>query len=494
MRLSQLIADLPNGRATGDTGVDITGITSDSRAVRPGHLFVALRGQQFDGHAFIAAAVQQGAAAVVCETAPDPPLAVPVVMTDNAHEALGRLACAFHRHPSRRLKLIGVTGTDGKTTTTTLTAAILRRAGARTAHLTTVEACDGLATRPNEAGFTTPQAMDIQAFLAQAVAQGCVYAVLEVSSHALATGRVTGCEFDVAVFTNLAPEHLDYHRTMAEYRAEKEKLFRMLSGPRTKGGVPTGVVNIDDPEAPRFLSLSPLVLTFGFSPQAQVRAEQVRYTAKGTNFFLHLPTNEVTIATRLLGRFNVENWMAAAAAALAVGGSPRLVVDAAATTAAPPGRMERLATDAPFEVFVDFAHTPHGLAAALETLRSITTGRVIAVFGHAGRRDTNHRRDLVAAAKGRCDSMIFTMDDPYDEDPAAILSQMRHAAMAMGLTEFRDFRCIIDRRDAFAAAFAQAKPGDAVLLAGRGHETHIPLNGERLPFHDATVALEVLGG
>lgn len=499
MRLDHLLQDVPAASVTGPTDVEITDITSDSRAVRPGTLFVALVGQVHDGHAYLAEAAAKGAAAVVCQALPDLPLEVPTVLVAETHLALGQLASAFHGHPSRRLKLVGITGTDGKTTTTTLTAAALRLHGFRTAHLTTVEAHDGLEVVPNTAGFTTPQAMDVQRFLAAAVAKGASHAVLEVSSHALSTGRVAGCEFDVAVFTNLAPEHLDYHHTLEEYRAAKGILFAMLNGPRTKGSLPTGIVNADDPAAGYFAGIAPRTVTYGLNEGAQVRASGIRSSAAGTNFFLHVPeshspSGDVMVATRLLGEFNVYNWLAAAGAALAAGAGPRAVIEAAARTSAPPGRLERLAGLAPFEVFVDFAHTPHGLQAALQTLRDITAGRVIAVFGHAGRRDLNHRRGLVSAAKGRCDLMILTMDDPYDEDPSEILRQMRDAAIDLGLHEGSDFTCILDRREAFAAAFAAAAPGDTVLLAGRGHETTIPLDGQKLPFHDPTVARELLTG
>ncbi|MSQ10103.1 MAG: UDP-N-acetylmuramoyl-L-alanyl-D-glutamate--2,6-diaminopimelate ligase [Dehalococcoidia bacterium] len=491
MTLTELLRDLPVLSVHGTIDVPITGITADSRAVRAGDLFVALPGRQFDGHAFIGAAVAAGAAAIVCEHPPEPTPPIPVAAVADAPQALGMLASAFYGHPSRQIKLIGVTGTDGKTSTTTLTAAVLRQAGLRTAHLTTVEVHDGVAAMPNTAGFTTPQAMDVQRFLAAAVAQGCTAAVLEVSSHALATGRVAGCEFDIAVFTNLAPEHLDYHHTLEEYRAEKGKLFLMLAAPRTKSGVPTGIVNAGDPNAAYFQGLAPRCVTFGFA-NAGVLALDVRYTPNGTSFRLAAPAGQVTVGTRLLGAFNVENWLAAAAAALAAGAGLRPIVEAAARTSAPPGRLERLTVDRPFQVFVDFAHTPHGLAAALDALRPITPGRLIAVFGHAGRRDINHRRGLLEAARGRADTVILTMDDPYDEDPAAILTQMQAAAQDLGFRQERDLHCILDRREAFRAAFALAGVGDTVLLAGRGHETYIPLNGQRLPFHDPTVARELL--
>lgn len=490
MTLHDLLHDL--GAPLPAPNPPITGITDDSRAVRPGDLFVALRGRAHDGHAFLAQAVAAGAAAVVCEQAPPADLGVPVVVVPDSHNALGRLAAAFYGHPSRRLKLIGVTGTDGKSTTVTLTAAALRLAGLRTAHLTTVDEHDGVSSRANAAGFTTPPAMAVQRFLRAAADNGCAAAVLEVSSHALATGRVAGCEFDVAVLTNLAPEHLDYHGTLETYRADKARLFRMLAEPRTKSGVPTGVVNADDAHAGYFLGLAPRSVTFGLGPGATVRAEQVRPTPQGTGFLLRTPAGDATVGSRLLGRFNVYNWLAAAAAALAAGAGLRAIVEAAARTPAPPGRLERLKAGTPFDVFVDFAHTPQGLAAALDALRAFTRGRLIAVFGHAGRRDPAHRRGLLQAARGRADTVVLTMDDPYDEDPAAILAQMRDAALDLGFAEGRDLHCALDRRAAFAAAFALAAPGDTVLLAGRGHETHIPLDGTRLPFHDPTVARELL--
>ncbi|MSQ27606.1 MAG: UDP-N-acetylmuramoyl-L-alanyl-D-glutamate--2,6-diaminopimelate ligase [Dehalococcoidia bacterium] len=493
--LRELIAGLPVRSVTGNPDTAIRSVVTDSRRVQPGDLFVALSGLQADGHHFIGAAVAAGAAVVVCLQPPEGgPLPACMVVVDDPAAAVGPIASAYFGHPSRRMRLIGVTGTDGKTTTTLLIAAILRAAGRRTAHFTTVEFHDGASARANRAGFTTPQAPELQGLLTEAAYGGATDAVLEVSSHALATGRVDGCEFDVAVFTNLAPEHLDYHATLDEYRAAKLRLFEQLRGPRHKPHEPVGVINLDDPSAAHFIAAAPAVRTWGLDGPGDVTARSIVLTPEGTDFILVTPQGETPIQTALLGRFNVRNWLAAATAALACGAGPEHVAAAAATVTPPPGRMERLPAHRAFTVYVDFAHTPQGLAAALATVEAVHPGRrPIAVFGHAGRRDTHHRRDLVSAAQQANARFVLTMDDPYDEDPAAILSEMRSAALELGCREDADFFCVLDRREAFAKAFALAGPGDAVLLAGRGHEQTIPLNGAEMPFHDATVAMELLG-
>lgn len=494
--LAKLLVDLPIVRVEGDPETVVTDIADDSRRVGNGSMFVALRGQQFDGHRFIPDVVARGASVVVCQEFPaGAPRPQAVVQVEDSHKALGRLASGFFGHPSRKLQLIGVTGTDGKTSTTLLTAAILRAAGKQVGHATTVEVHDSLAPRPNMAGFTTLQAMELQSLLRDMVDAGAQAAVLEVSSHALATERVEGCEFDVAVFTNLASEHLDFHHTVEEYRRQKARLFDML-GPtaRHKPWESIGVVNADDPEAAFFAAHCARPKFCGIDHAADVRATGIRCGPQGSRFTLETAGGSADVETRLLGRFNVRNWLAAATAGLAAGAALKDVAQAASLMEPVPGRMEQLDYGQPFSLYVDFAHTPQGLSAALQTLREISTGRTIAVFGHAGRRDTNHRRGLVEVAKAGCDLFILTTDDPYDEDPAAILEHMRQAAIGLGCREGQDFLCVADRRAAFQTAFDLALPGDAVLLAGRGHETTIPLGKERIPFHDATVARELLVG
>jgi len=499
--LRHLLRGIPLVATTGDLTTAITGITADSRLVRPGDLFVALRGKQFDGHDFVDRAVALGAAAIVCEPPHRITVPVPVAITGDTKAALGRLSSAFYDHPSKKLQLIGVTGTDGKTSTTMLTAAVLRAAGVKTGHCTTIELYDGRASEPNRAGFTTPQPPELQAFLARCADAGCQAVVTEVSSHALAMGRVEGCEFDIAVFTNLAPEHLDFHRTMEEYREQKARLFE---------GVRTGVINGDDPQADFFAARCKQTLFYGFQETSGIRATDILCTSEGSAFRLQtapgrlagettvpgsagiLPAGaigEIPVNTRLLGRFNVRNWLAAAGAGLACGATLSAVAQAAARTPPVPGRMDRIDAGQPFSVYVDFAHTPQALATALDTIRELhPAGRVAAVYGHAGGRDPNHRRGLVEATKGRADLSILTMDDPYQEDPSAILDQMRLAARDLGVP----FEPILDRREAFKRAFEWARTDDTVLLAGRGHETVIVVGSTQMEFHDPTVAKGLL--
>ena len=493
MALAELLAEVPVLQITGDTAVNVGRIAVDSRGVQSGDLFVALKGQEFDGHQYIQEAVTNGAAAVVCQRLPTGEVApCTMVLVEDTHRTLGLLAGAYFDHPSRQLRLIGVTGTDGKTTTTLLTAEILRAAGRKVGHCTTVDVDNGISRELNQVGYTTPQALDLQRLLREMVDAGIEVAAVEVSSHALATGRVEDCQFDVAVFTNLAPEHLDFHHTLEEYRAQKLRLFENLEQNRTKPWSTLGVINADDAAAPYFEKSCSHPLLYSIDHPAAVRAREISCTAQGSQFVLETPQGTVTVRTHLLGRFNVRNWLAAAGAALGCGASLKDVAKAGESVRPLPGRMEGIDGGQPFSVYVDFAHTPQGLTAALDTLREVHHGRTIAVFGHAGRRDTHHRRDLVEAAHTRCDLFILTMDDPYDEDPAAILEEMRSAALALGCREGQDFICVLDRKRAFEEAFLRAKSGDAVLLAGRGHERSIPLASDSLVFHDPTVARAVL--
>jgi len=470
----------------------VGGIAFDSRRVKPGDLFVALPGLRTDGARFIPEALGRGAVGVVVG-AGVPAEAPFVVEVADPRAALADLSAAFYGHPSRRLKVVGVTGTDGKTTTCHLIGSLLRAAGYRTAILTTVYASLGGKEAPNPFGHTTPEAPDLQAWLAAAVESGHTHAVVEVSSHALAQHRVRGVEFDGAVFTNLTPEHLEFHRSFEAYRAAKGSLFAGLE-PGLKGGGKFGVINADDPNADYFRRVCRApVIDYGLGrPDLTVWGRVLELRPDGTRFEVGLPDNRYELATRLPGRFNVYNWLAAIGAVYGLGVDLGFLPDAGPKIGPVPGRLTEVALGQPFRVVVDFAHTPAALGTVLSTLRGQGPRRIGVVMGHAGGRDPNNRPRLAEVAGRHADFVVITTDDPYDEDPAEIATVMASALEALGRRRGRDFEVILDRREAIRRALAWAGPGDLVLVAGRGHEEYIPVGSRRIPFDDAAVVRELL--
>jgi UDP-N-acetylmuramoyl-L-alanyl-D-glutamate--2,6-diaminopimelate ligase len=408
---------------------------------------------------------------------------VPTVVVPNAREALAHLAAAFYGHPGRRLRVSGVTGTDGKTTTSHLLWAIFQAAEERSGLVTTIRIVAS-ADRSNAGGLTTPDAVAIQALLAEMVEAGCRRAVVEASSHALDQRRLDGIAFSSALCTTIDAEHLNYHGTLEAYIAAKARLFELLQ----PGGI--AVRNAENLLSDRLtVPAHARQLRFGFE-RGDLRAEAVEERASGTAFRLRSPWGSVATQTRLLGRFNVLNWLAAAAVALAEGVSLEVVARAIEETAPIKGRLELVDVGQPFRVVVDFAHTPLALGEALRALRPLTPGRLIVVFGHAGERDPANRPRMGQVAATLADAIIVTMDDPYSEDPDAIADAIEAGIAETGrrLPVWRQ----IDRREAMRLAFAQAAPGDTVLIAGRGHETVIDWGNRRIPFDDVVVARELL--
>jgi UDP-N-acetylmuramoyl-L-alanyl-D-glutamate--2,6-diaminopimelate ligase len=491
--LVALLLELPTARLlSGEPQVQIHGIAFDSRTVQPGDLFVAVPGFKHDGRDFVPQALARGAGAIVSQ-APVPECAAARIEVENARVALADFAAAFYEHPSNQLTLVGVTGTDGKTTTTRLLAAVLESAGQRTGWLSTVDVQTGADCRANDLRHTTPEAVGVQAFLRELAEAGTQVCVLEVSSHALALERVRGCEFDVAVFTNLSSEHLNFHGTLERYLQVKARLFEMLDEPSTKHGPRFGVINVDDPAAPAIRAACPVpVVTYGLDQPADVTAQNIELSSLGTRFLLSTPAGRADLATRLIGRFNVSNWLAAAAAAHALGVGPEVVARAAAALPPLRGRMQPLERGQPFAVFVDFAHTPQALETALRTLRQQTPGRLLLVFGNAGERDPASRPAMGRVAAALADFFVISMDDPLHEDPAEIASAVAEGARQAGAVEGSEFEIELDRRRAIRLLFQRARPGDTVLLAGKGHETRMLVGDQRLPWDDRRVAEELL--
>jgi len=460
----------PSLRVVGDGSVAVVDVTLDSRAVVPGSLFCCVRGQHRDGHDFAPGAVAAGAAALVVERVL--PLDVPQVVTSSVRDATGWLAAAAHGHPSDALLTVGVTGTNGKTTTTRLLGDVLRGAGRATEVIGTLSGAR-----------TTPEAPDLQRALAAARDRGVVAVAMEVSSHALALGRVAGTTFDVAVFTNLGRDHLDLHGTVERYFAAKASLFE-------PGVAARGVVNVDDVHGRLLLDVGSIPME-GFSladvDELVVGPTRHSYRWRG-----------VTVEVGIGGLFNAMNSLAAATAAAAVGIEPADIAAALADSPPVPGRFEPVDAGQPFAVVVDYAHTPDGLAEALRAARgavsgadAATPGRVVVVFGCGGDRDRDKRPEMGATAAAHADLVVVTSDNPRTEDPLAIID----ATVAGVPADYRG-RVVIepDRRSAIGLALGAARPGDLVLVAGKGHEVTQTVGVAELPFDDREVVRELLGG
>lgn len=478
----------------GDPTVVVQAITSDSRQVRPGTLFVAIRGATVDGHHFIAEAVARGAVAVVGTAEPQPAWfakrTVPYVQVPDARQALALLAAALHGFPSRRLRLVGVTGTDGKTTTVNLIYHLLGAAGHRPGMVSTVAARIGDQELDTGLHVTTPEAPEVQSYLAQMVAAGCDVAVLEATSHGLHQGRVAACDFDVAVITNVTHEHLDYHGSWEAYLDAKAILFRSLAGSARKLGQPkVAVLNADDAsyEPLRAIPADQHLSYAVDTAQADLWAEQVRCEPGHLSFLVHTPLGSAQVTSPLVGRFNVYNLLAALGAGLALGLPLEVMAHGLAHAAGVPGRMERIDRGQDFLALVDFAHTPASLARALEAARLLTAGRLIAVFGSAGLRDVQKRALMAEIALQQADYTILTAEDPRTESLEDILEEMARGARRAGGREGHDFQRIPDRTAAIVQAVELARPGDVVLVCGKGHERSMCFGTVEHPWRDQEV-------
>ena len=481
MELVRLLAALAPATTSGPTaGVEVRSLAYDSRRVEPGALFVAIEGYTTDGHRFVDEACERGAVAVVAQRPVGVPPGVSLAVVADTRAALSRLSAAFYGYPAEKVAAVGVTGTNGKTTTTHLIHSILDRAGRAPALLSTVE--ERLGSERRAARWTTPESLELQAFLAQAHRRGCRSVVMEVSSQALVDHRTDDVRFQAAVFTNLAPEHLDFHRTMAAYGEAKALLFRRLP----EGAV--AVLNVDDPFSGRLAEVTPArVVTYGMESPAEVRGRVLEVSPTGTRSLLELGAERVEVCTPLLGRHNVTNCLAAAAAARALGVERGAIVAGIEALESVPGRLERVEVGQPFTVLVDYAHTDHALGNVLEAVRGLCEGRVLVVFGCGGDRDRGKRPRMGAVAAARADEVWLTSDNPRSEDPQAIISEVLR-----GIEDRRRVHVEPDRARAIAQALAAARPGDLVLIAGKGHEAYQIVGAERRPFDDRVVAAQAL--
>jgi UDP-N-acetylmuramoyl-L-alanyl-D-glutamate--2,6-diaminopimelate ligase len=484
--LSSLLTDLPV-RVLGDAEVEVRGIAYDSRRVQPGDLFACIPVGERHGHAYLPQALAAGAAAVLVEDAALAPAGVPTLVAEDALEATALLAANFYGRPAEALTLIGVTGTNGKTTTTTLLRTLLQVAGYPTGLIGTMAYHIGDTVIP--AANTTPLSPDLQALLARMRDAGLTHVVMEVSSHGLALHRVTGCRFQAAAFTNLTQDHLDFHKTLDAYRDAKITLF---ADPRyqPRDGAMISVLNADDPAAPAFAAraLGP-VRTFGLGG-GDYRAEDVTLAADGSTFTLAHPGGRTPVRLQLVGSFNVSNALAALALALELGVAPALAAEVLATIPPVDGRFQRVPSPSGLpSVIVDYAHTPDGLEKVLATADEIAPGRVIALFGCGGDRDAGKRPKMAAIAARYAREVIVTSDNPRTEDPARII-----AGIVAGFTDGDLAKVTVepDRAAAIRLAIDRAGADDLVVLAGKGHEDYQILATGKIHFDDREEAARAL--
>jgi len=490
VKLSQLLQGVPVVEAVA-ADPEILGIRYDSRRLEPGDCFVAVSGSHTDGHRYVETALRDGAVAALVERRVG--TAWPQVVVPDTRRALALVSAAFYHHPSRDLALIGVTGTDGKTTTTSMIHAILQAAGWGAAAMSTVDLRVDAQVLPNDSRQTTLEAPEIQAFLARARDARLRAAVLETSSHGLALHRVDACDYDLAVYTNITHEHLDFHGTFEAYREAKASLIDLTAAGAPKGIAKTAVLNRDDPSY-ALLAQRPISrrLTYGLELPADVFGWRVASTVSGLELEASTPLGALSLNLPLFGRWNALNALAAASAAIALDIPLPAIAGGLEAFTGVPGRMERVDAGQPFTVVIDYAHTPQSLEKVLRELRPLTRGRLISVFGSAGERDREKRRWMGEIAARLGDGAVFTNEDPRQEDPSAIIQEIAAGAAAVGWQRGQQYECVVDRQEGIARAIGMAGDGDTVLLAGKGHERSIIVGRVKQPWDEREAALAAI--
>ncbi|MBK9308702.1 MAG: UDP-N-acetylmuramoyl-L-alanyl-D-glutamate--2,6-diaminopimelate ligase [Nitrospira sp.] len=493
MTLATMLQAL-DGRVTvlerqGDLDVLVTAITDDSRKASSQSLFVAVKGEYVDGHRFIPAALKGGVSALVVQESVRG-ISLPFVRVEDSKRALGLLGSRFHGDPSSRIRMIGITGTNGKTTTAYVCKALLEELGQQVGLIGTVAYQIGTRTIP--AAHTTPGALELQQLLADMAGSGCATAVMEVSSHALAQDRTSGCEYDIGVFSNLTQDHLDFHKTMENYFQAKLRLFTGLGEGHKKHK--RAILNVDDPYGSQIVVRSPVpVWTYGLKNKADLRAENVQLSIHRTTFMAATPVGTFPIESHLVGEHNVYNLLAAIGVALHEGATPDQIHQAVRKVLNVPGRFERVMAGQSFTVVVDYAHTEDALVRLLTTAEVLKPRRIITMFGCGGDRDRGKRPKMGAAAVRYSDVVILTSDNPRTEDPQAILDQVE-VGVIEGLRQrpHVQYRKIADRRQAIEEAVREAHGQDMVLIAGKGHEDYQIVGTEKLHFDDREVARDAI--
>ena len=464
---------------------EITSIENDNRKVKKGSLFICIKGYTVDGHDFAASAVTNGAVAILAERPLD--LDVPVIVVTDTTRAMAVLANVFYGQPTKQLHLIGITGTNGKTTTSHLIEKIFADAGKKTGLIGTMYT--KIADETFETKNTTPESLTLQKTFKQMVDAGVGLAVMEVSSHALDLGRVHGCEYNVAVFTNLTQDHLDYHKTMEEYKRAKSLLFAQLGNTYDYNNPKFAVLNADDPASEMYRrSTAAHVITYGIDQKADLQAKNIQMTPRGTNFDLIIDNDIYPIQMQLIGKFSVYNVLASISAAIVSGIGIKDVIHSIEDVEGVAGRFELVNADQDFTVIVDYAHTPDSLENVLKTIQHFAKKRVFVIVGCGGDRDRTKRPLMAKIACRMATDPIFTSDNPRSEDPLAILKEME--AGVQGET----YQVIPDRKEAIYTAVNQASAGDVILIAGKGHETYQTIGNVVHDFDDRLVAREAIEG
>jgi UDP-N-acetylmuramoyl-L-alanyl-D-glutamate--2,6-diaminopimelate ligase len=483
MKLADLLREFPVLHSGADASLEVSSLAYNSREVRAGTLFFAIHGEKADGHAYIPQARERGAVAIVSERAAPPGLEPYWIQVAAIRRALADAARAILGHPERKLQLVGITGTNGKTTTSYLVESVLHAAGIGTGVFGTIEYRMGGQTR--QATNTTPESLDLLSYFAELVKAGGAAAVMEVSSHSLVQERVWGFHFAVAVFTNLTQDHLDYHHDFEHYFAAKRRLFEGLGA----GPPDWAVINSDDPWGRRLLELpNAHPLTYGVTSDALVTPKQITSTAKGIEAVISTPAGTLEITSPLLGRANLENILAAVATGVAMGIANAHIEQGIASLQAVPGRFEQVDQGQPFLVMVDYAHTDDALKNVLRTARDLTHRRLIVLFGCGGERDRTKRPRMGEAAGTLADFVVLTSDNPRSEDPLLIMADALVGLQRTG----KPYIAEVDRRLAIRKALEEARTGDVVVLAGKGHETYQILKDGKIDFDDREVARKVL--
>lgn len=479
MKLSELLQPLRYNQQLA-TDPDVLGLEMDSRKVTPGTVFFCVKGHTVDGHDYALQAEKRGAVAIIAER--ELPVSIPVIVVNDSRRAMARLANHFYRYPTEKLRLIGVTGTNGKTTVTHLLEQIMRDAGSKTGLIGTMY------TKIDDVKYetknTTPESLTLQKIFDQMVKENVDTVMMEVSSHALHQGRVRGCDFDIAVFTNLTPDHLDYHDSLEAYMYAKGLLFAQL-GNRYEGKV--AVLNNDDPVSVEIARMTTAdIITYGIKEKSDVIAKEIDVTATGTTFVLEAFGETVTVRMKLIGLFSVYNALAAAAAGLASGIPLSSIQASLEKVKGVPGRFETVDASQDFTVIVDYAHTPDSLENVLKTARQFAKNRLTVVVGCGGDRDRTKRPVMGKIAATYADRAIFTSDNPRSEDPKQIINDM------IGDLNEEQYEVILDRKEAIKSAIRDAKTDDVVIIAGKGHETYQILRDQTIRFDDREVAREAI--